>query len=200
MRRASRGVGFSFGTLALGAGGAAGSPGTRVPPPPIDGGAGQPVPGNTDGGGTTCVADGAVVLPPIMGGGLQPQLPATITQATVAVPPLSGGTLLALADGTTVAASDPERDQVYLVATAAGTVTKVALQAGDEPGRLAQDAAGLLHVVLRRGGAIATIDPKTGTLGPGGSPTSRLVTRFTWPAQGASSSPCPRRAAPRPGP
>ena len=32
--------------------------------------------------------------------------------ATTPVPPLSGGTLLALADGTTVAASDPERDQV----------------------------------------------------------------------------------------
>jgi hypothetical protein len=84
----------------------------------------------------------------------------------VAVPPLSGGTLLALADGTTIAASDPERDQVYLVDTAAGTVrAKVALQAGDEPGRLAQDGAGLLHVILRRGGAIVTIDPVAGALG-----------------------------------
>ena len=72
----------------------------------------------------------------------------------------SGGTLLALADGTTVAASDPERDQVTLVDTVGGTVrARVALQAGDEPGRLVQDAAGLLHVILRRGGAIATIDP-----------------------------------------
>src|SRR5204863_9766223 len=91
-------------------------------------------------------------------------IPATITQATTPVPPLSGGTLLALADGKTIAASDPERDQVHLVDTTAGTVAHVALQAGDEPGRLAQDGAGRLHVVLRRAGAIATIDLTLPTL------------------------------------
>jgi mono/diheme cytochrome c family protein len=99
-----------------------------------------------------------------MGGGIQPQIPTTITYATRPAPPLSGGTLLALADGT-AAASDPERDQVYLVDTAAGQLlATVALSAGDEPGRLAEDAAGRVHVVLRRGGAVATIDVKTGRL------------------------------------
>jgi mono/diheme cytochrome c family protein len=140
--------------------------------PPVTGGGGTtgiiPLPppfSNTDAGidvpGTTCTPDGGVVSqPPIMGGGFQPQIPTTITQATTPVPPLSGGTLLALTDRPTIAASDPERDQVYLVDTVANRVLgTVALQAGDEPGRLVQDGAGLLHVVLRRGGAIATIDP-----------------------------------------
>lgn len=116
--------------------------------------------------GTVCTADGPVAPPgPIMGGGPQPQIPAAITQAATPLPPLSGGTLLALADGKTFAASDPERDQVHLVDTSAGSVRNVALQAGDEPGRLAQDGTGLLHLVLRRGGGIATIDPATATLG-----------------------------------
>jgi mono/diheme cytochrome c family protein len=107
-----------------------------------------------------------------MGGGPQPTIPTTITRQTTPVPPLSGGTLLALADGTTVAASDPERDQVTLVDTVGGTVrARVALQAGDEPGRLVQDAAGLLHVILRRGGAIATIDPT-----PTATPTAGTLT------------------------
>jgi mono/diheme cytochrome c family protein len=144
--------------------GSAGGTGTMVSPPPIDAGSPQPPPG-TDGG-TTCLADGGVVQPPIMpGGGIQPQIPTTITQAATPVPPLSGGTLLALADGTTVAASDPERDQVYLVDIVAAAVRTVKLQAGSEPGRLVQDLAGQLHVVLRRSGAIAAIDPVAGTLG-----------------------------------
>jgi mono/diheme cytochrome c family protein len=136
------------------------------PPPPFDGGV--TIIG-ADAGMTTCTADGGVVptRPPVPGsGGPQPQIPTTITRAATPVPALSGGTLLALADGKTMAASDPERDQVYLVST---TVTgllpaTVTLQAGDEPGRLAQDGAGLLHVVLRRGGAIATIDPIAATV------------------------------------
>ncbi len=35
---------------------------------------------------------------------------------------------------------------------------------GDEPGRLAEDAAGRVHVVLRRGGAIVSIDAASGTV------------------------------------
>ncbi|MEO8904505.1 MAG: cytochrome-c peroxidase [Polyangiaceae bacterium] len=95
-------------------------------------------------------------------GGISPDIPSLITHASKPVPPLSGGTLLALSDGTTVAVSDPERDQVYLVDTANGrVVTTLTLQAGDEPSRLAQDGAGRVHVVLRRAGALATIDPKS---------------------------------------
>jgi len=87
-----------------------------------------------------------------------PQLTQALTHAATPVPPLSGGTLLALADGVTVVAADPERDQISFVDFTTYTVTaKVSLQAGDEPGRAVQDAAGRVHVVLRRGGAIVTL-------------------------------------------
>ena len=99
-----------------------------------------------------------------MGGGPQPTIPTTTTRAATPVPPLSGGTLLALADGTTVAASDPERDQVYLVDTIAGTVrARVALQAGRRAGALVQDAARAASTSSCAAAApIATIDPATG--------------------------------------
>jgi mono/diheme cytochrome c family protein len=118
-------------------------------------------------GGSTCVGGVAVSpLPPmIRGGGITPQLPAVVTKASTPVPPLSGGTLLTLADAKTAAASDPDRDQVYLVDLSSNAVrATIRLQPGDEPGRAIQDPAGLLHVVLRRGGAIADIDPATGTV------------------------------------
>jgi mono/diheme cytochrome c family protein len=40
----------------------------------------------------------------------------------------------------------------------------VLLNAGDEPGRAVEDAAGKLHLVLRKGGAVALIDPATATV------------------------------------
>lgn len=80
-------------------------------------------------------------------------------------PPVSGGTLAVLADGRTAVASDPDRDRVYLVDLVgrklAATVT---LRSGDEPGRHVADAAGRVHVALRGGGAVATIDPRTGQI------------------------------------
>jgi hypothetical protein len=98
-------------------------------------------------------------------GGIAPDIPDVVTTAPAPVPPLSGGTLLPLADGSAVAVSDPERDRVYLVgAEPFGLRATVALDAGDEPGRIVEDARGSLHVVLRGGGAIATLDPRTGTL------------------------------------
>jgi hypothetical protein len=51
-----------------------------------------------------------------------------------------------------------------VLGTSVGLVHGVALQAGDEPGRVAQDAAGLVHVALRRAGAVATIDLAAGTV------------------------------------
>jgi hypothetical protein len=91
-----------------------------------------------------------------------PQVGVTHT-ATSAPPAISGGTLRILADGKTAVAADPDRDQVYVVDLTARAVTfTVPLQPGDEPGRLAIDAAGRAHVALRRGGALVTIDTKTG--------------------------------------
>jgi hypothetical protein len=119
---------------------------------------------STPDGGTMCV-NGVAVGPPVpRGGGPQPTIPSTPTKAATPVPPLSGGTLLVLADGNTAVASDPERDQVYVVDLQGSTVRAAVLQPGDEPGRLVEDGAGLVHVALRRGGAIATIDPKSATV------------------------------------
>jgi hypothetical protein len=96
-------------------------------------------------------------------GGVAPDLPELTTRAARPVPPLSGGTLLALADGTTLVASDPERDQLYVIDTGRDVLrATVPLEPGDEPGRLVEDGAGRVHVVLRRGGALLDLDPHAG--------------------------------------
>ncbi|HXU64888.1 MAG TPA: cytochrome c [Polyangia bacterium] len=81
-------------------------------------------------------------------------------------PPVSGGTLTVLAGGAAAAAVDPDRDTVSIVdlGDTPKLRTTVALQRHDEPGRLVEDGDGRLHVVLRRGGAVATIDPVAGTV------------------------------------
>ncbi len=122
---------------------------------------------SVDGGVVCGAADGGTSMPVPRppSGGIQPNLSTSITRAATPVPPISGGTLLALADGKTVAAADPERDQISFVDFGAGTVTaKVALQPGDEPGRAVEDAAGNVHVALRRGGAVVSIDPVKGVI------------------------------------
>ncbi|MDB4983025.1 MAG: hypothetical protein JWM82_3777 [Myxococcales bacterium] len=102
-------------------------------------------------------------VPPGARGGPTPIIPTTITTASKPPLPISGGTLLTLADGVTAVASDPDRDQVYVVDLAANKVrATIKLQPGDEPGRLVQDAAGRVHVALRRGGGLVALDPKTG--------------------------------------
>src|SRR5205823_5453220 len=77
-------------------------------------------------------------------------------------PPISGGTLLALPDGRTAVAADPDRDRIYVVDYQAGTlVAEVSLEPRDEPGRVAADDQGRVHVALRRGGAVVTLAPPT---------------------------------------
>jgi cytochrome c553 len=62
-------------------------------------------------------------------------------------------------------ASDPDRDAVYGVDLVSRKLTfTVSLTAGEEPGRLAEDGAGHIHVALRGGGALVTIDPASGTV------------------------------------
>jgi mono/diheme cytochrome c family protein len=79
--------------------------------------------------------------------------------------PLTGGTLLVLADGKTAAVADPDRDMVSLVSLADQVVkAQIQLPTGSEPGRVVEDAAGQVHVVLRRGGGVADIDVFSGTL------------------------------------
>lgn len=76
-------------------------------------------------------------------------------------PVISGGTLAVLSDGS-VAAADPDRDAVWLVSADRATVRRVALQPGDEPGRVIEGPTGIAFVSLRRGGAVAQLDLATG--------------------------------------
>jgi hypothetical protein len=72
--------------------------------------------------------------------------------------PISGGTMLVTRDGGHAVIADPDRDRILAYDLASDTVTaEVALSAGDEPGRLVEDAAGRIHVALRRGGAVVTL-------------------------------------------
>lgn len=80
-------------------------------------------------------------------------------------PPISGGTMLITADGRRAVAADPDRDAVYVVDLASSTLEHtIALEPGDEPGRSVEDGAGIVHVALRGRGALAAIDPATGTV------------------------------------
>jgi hypothetical protein len=80
-------------------------------------------------------------------------------------PPISGGTLLLSRDGSEAFASDPDRNAVYVVDLGSQTLkVTIALQPGDEPGRLAEDGAGRIHVALRGSGTLATLDPISGTV------------------------------------
>jgi hypothetical protein len=97
----------------------------------------------------------------------QAPVPAFGTPVTCGAPPppISGGTLIVSRDGTLAVAADPDRDAVYVVDLASETRRfTVALQPGDEPGRLAEDGAGRIHVALRGSGTLATIDPTSGTV------------------------------------
>src|SRR4051794_13078028 len=67
-----------------------------------------------------------------------------------APPPISGGTLAMLSDGR-VAAADSDRDKVYIVDLTSSHVATIALSPHDEPGRVVEDDAGRVHVVLRGG-------------------------------------------------
>jgi mono/diheme cytochrome c family protein len=72
--------------------------------------------------------------------------------------PIAGGTLRALSDGHTAVAAEPDLDRVFVVDYRTREVADVALQSGDEPGRVVEDDRGRVHVALRRGGAIVTLE------------------------------------------
>jgi mono/diheme cytochrome c family protein len=116
-------------------------------------------------GPITCDNSSSTSMRPSLPPGIAsaPAIPAVVTRATTSPPPLSGGTLLALTSGVAAVVSDPERDQIDVIDLAGNRVQAVVvLQPGDEPGRIVEDAAGHVHVALRRGGAVVSIDPITG--------------------------------------
>jgi mono/diheme cytochrome c family protein len=81
-----------------------------------------------------------------------------ITVTAEPPPAISGGTLLIARDGHTAVAADPDRDRVWVVDLEGGEPSSIAFEHGDEPGRVVEDAAGRVHVALRRAGSVATID------------------------------------------
>ena len=88
-----------------------------------------------------------------------------VTVADRAPPPISGGTLLVTRDGTHAVAADPDRDAIYVVDLTKHAVSAaVTLFTGDEPGRVVEDGAGRVHVALRGGGALVSIDVAKGTV------------------------------------
>jgi hypothetical protein len=131
------------------------------------GSAGQAV---TGGGGSSGAPGASMCAMPAAGpsvGATAPFQPMLGPAVSAAVPPrpVSGGTLLVLRDGHTAVASDPDGDAVYVADLETRAVlARVALSGGDEPGRLVEDGAGLVHVALRRGGAVVTVDPSMGVI------------------------------------
>lgn len=81
-----------------------------------------------------------------------------------APPPLSGGTLRVVGGGAFIIAADSDRDRILVVESVSRIVTEVAL-GGSEPGRIAEDGEGRVHVALRGSGEIYSFDPARPTEG-----------------------------------
>jgi len=99
--------------------------------------------------------------------GPQPNFGPTVVSAPQTPRPLSGGTLRLSKSGTRVFVSDPDRDLVNVVdlsLVGTSTVHSFTFSPGDEPGRLVEGDGGKVHVVLRGGGAVATLDPADGSI------------------------------------
>ena len=88
-----------------------------------------------------------------------------IVSLTAPPPPISGGTLVAMQDGQLAVAADPDRDTIWIVnLTTPKLKSSIALTPGDEPGRGVEDGARRVHIALRGGGAVITVDPALGTI------------------------------------
>lgn len=99
------------------------------------------------------------------GGGDCPPVDQPVSISPVRPQPLAGGTLFIAkgADGKaghTALVSDPDRDRVMLVDLKTTAVVTIATGEGANPGRATQDAAGVLHVLLRNSSSMLNIDPK----------------------------------------
>jgi mono/diheme cytochrome c family protein len=121
------------------------SPGSSIPPSS----------GFAGGGLLGGIFDAGVF--PGSGGG-QPLRLEEVRSSERAARPLSGGTLAVNADASFALAADSDRDCVYVVRPGAVNATKIELPVGSEPGRVALDASGAGHVVLRGSGKLLRID------------------------------------------
>src|SRR5579872_1854811 len=80
-----------------------------------------------------------------------------------APPPISGGTMLLSRDQSTVVLADSDRDVVSFVDATSGVVrAQTSLSPHDEPGRLAEDGSGFVHIALRGSGDLVTLSLASG--------------------------------------
>src|ERR1700690_1952069 len=110
---------------------------------------------------------GCNAAPPVPDNPVPPLAPdlGPITIQSVSPPPISGGTMLLSQDNNTAIVADSDRDFVSFVDLSLGKVrTRTDLSPHDEPGRLVEDTAGQVHVVLRGSGQLATFSVATGQL------------------------------------
>lgn len=77
-------------------------------------------------------------------------------------PPISGGTLHILRSARVAVVADPDRDRIVVVDLTARAVLgeTTHLPPGAEPGRIAEDAEGRVHVVLRGTGDVYSFSPE----------------------------------------
>src|SRR5579859_3804864 len=121
----------------------------------------------TTGSGVTVGAGGSGVP---FDGGFVSKIDAGVYDQPVVVaptppPPVSGGTIAVVGGGKLAAVADSDRDQVVVVdLDQLKIMATIALEKGDEPGRVIEDGAGRLHVALRGAGAVATIDVTNATV------------------------------------
>ena len=91
------------------------------------------------------------------------------------IPPISGGTMLISRDGKHTYASDPDLGTVDVITWSSTNQTNQTITGsktwtfdvggeGAEPGRLAEDPQGLVYVVLRNRGQVATLDVTNNTV------------------------------------
>ena len=119
--------------------------------------------GGSGGGGPVTGTGGTIGPLPPDGDGAFGAYRESVVLADPEPPPISGGTLTIIAQGRRAAVADPDRDQLVVVdLDAMDIVVTMALRRGDEPGRVVEDGAGRLHVVLRGAAVIATLDATTG--------------------------------------
>lgn len=136
------------------------SPDFSLPPQPVPGGFGGDF-GGTGGFPGVGAFPGAAGSSTGVGGALV----RPVTSAEKPPPAISGGTLLITKDGKFAVAADPDRDRVSIVDLEDRTIVRTfALEEGDEPGRLVEDANGRVHVALRRGGDLVSIDLATASI------------------------------------
>ena len=84
------------------------------------------------------------------------------TSLVDAPPPISGGTLHILRSARIAVVADPDRDRIVTVDLTARAILgeTTSLPPGAEPGRITEDAAGRVHVVLRGTGEIYSFSPE----------------------------------------